>query len=413
MNIAYFLTLFPKYTETFVLREIEGVIQGGNEVTTYSLKTVPASQRGESSFRVVYSSYFSLKVLWHFITWWIIKPKECLAILRDISTGFSRNMAESWKALLVFPKIAHFAWLMRGNRPDIIHAHFACMATTGAWICSRLLSIPFSFTVHAFDIFMRQFDPFLEKKIVEASRIICISEYNRQYLLEHFYNIATPEKLVVVRCGVSNIFIDRPKNLIGPQEELLICSVGSLTEKKGHYFLVKAVKHIWESGGKIKLNIVGDGPLRSQLEELINNEGISSVVKLLGPLSNVKVHQLISESNLFALCCVIDHNGDRDGIPVALMEAMAMGVPVLSTYISGIPELITDGYNGFLVPERNVKAIVHTLNNLVNGKYNFEITSNACKTIEDAFIASNNARKLVNVFATIQKECKHVKFDNC
>jgi glycosyltransferase involved in cell wall biosynthesis len=227
-------------------------------------------------------------------------------------------------------------------------------------VIGRLLSIPFSFTAHAWDIFKEQ--AMLPAKLRAADFVATISEYNRHYL--NRLCPAAADRIHVVRCGV-NLARFSHQHECRRVDPPLILSVGRLVEKKGLACLVEACARLHDRGIDFTCTIVGDGPQRNALARSIAARDLQEIVKLVGELPQEELCDLWQMACVFALPCTIARNGNRDGIPVALMEAMASGVPVVSTTISGIPELVEDGVTGLLVSSDDAEALSQAISRLL------------------------------------------------
>jgi glycosyltransferase involved in cell wall biosynthesis len=205
-----------------------------------------------------------------------------------------------------------------------LHVHFAHIPADIAMYASKISGIPFSFTAHANDLFERGW--LLDKKVRRARFVATISEYNRQFLSQKG---AAEDKIHVIRCGVDAGNV-RASNAI-PK----IGTLGRMVEKKGIDDLIRACKILKDQNIAFHLEIAGDGPMQSELQALVSDGNLSEQVHFTGPLAHEQVPHWLQGLDLFVLACKKDRNGDMDGIPVVLMEAMLAGVPVVSCRISG------------------------------------------------------------------------------
>jgi glycosyltransferase involved in cell wall biosynthesis len=226
-----------------------------------------------------------------------------------------------------------------------------------ALVISRFLGKSYSFTAHAADIYTKA--SLAREKINNASFMITVSQYNKQHLLKSFPGI-NADKIHVLHPWV-DVYQFTPSAERPAHERLHILSVGRLVEKKGHIDLIDALYFLHTKGIESECQIVGDGPLHTKLREHIVHLGLQDSVHLLGGLPQAEVMKLLREwADVFVLPCVIARNGDRDGIPVSLAEAMAMELPVISTDIVGIRELVQPG-TGILVPPHDPVALADAL----------------------------------------------------
>lgn len=392
MSILYVLSMYPKYTETFIQREITELKKQGRDVVIVSLK----KSKEKSDNKVFYSNIFDYRILLANLYFIFKSPKTYFKMIYNTLSNLQIGSKDTFKQLYTIQKSILFAYILRKANINHVHSHFAKMATTSSYVIATLLKLNFTFTVHAFDIFERDFDGLMSLKLKESKTVVCISQYNVNYIKEHFINLAPHVKFEVIRCGM-------PSSEIGKKDtsfegKLRIVSTGSLLEKKGHYYLICAVKELINEGYDIELDIIGNGPLRKSLNTLIG--GIKEI-RLLGQLNVEEVLKKVEKSHMFILASVNSHTGDRDGIPVSLMEAMAKGKIVVSTFVSGIPDLIKDNVNGFLVPERNIDALKEKIL-LVMREYNSlriqNMSNLAISTIEESFTIEKNVELLKKVF---------------
>jgi glycosyltransferase involved in cell wall biosynthesis len=236
-----------------------------------------------------------------------------------------------------------------------IHAHYATHPALAAWVASRLTGLPYSFTAHAHDIYVER--PMLAEKLAEADFVVAISDYNRR-LLEDLYG--ENARIRVIHCGIEPRFF-APREQPPVHEAPRILCVASLEEYKGHPHLLHACALLRDRGLAFRLLLVGEGEDRPALERLVTELGLGDSVELLGAQPRERVAELLADADAFVLPSVVTASGKKEGIPVVLMEALAMEVPVVATRISGIPELVEDGHTGLLVPERDPDALAGAL----------------------------------------------------
>lgn len=240
-----------------------------------------------------------------------------------------------------------------------LHIHFAHVPTQIGMYAAAMAGIPFTVMAHANDIFERAF--LLPTKGQRAKKFLTISDFNRAYL----ERCGVPaDKLAVVRCGVQLPDGARPQ-AVRANPRFRIGSLGRLVEKKGFDVLIEAVAVLKQRRHELELLIAGDGPLRNELMALVEQLELSQSVTFLGPLSHSAVPAWMATLDVFALACKPDANGDMDGIPVVLMEAMAQGVPVVSSRLSGIPELVMDQRSGLLAEPGDVQGMATQLERLM------------------------------------------------
>lgn len=267
------------------------------------------------------------------------------------------------RMLIIFPKAVYFAKQLEEMKVDHIHVHFVWLNGIAAQVAADLTGITYSLHAHAWDIFQRNREC-VRRQLELATAVVTISEYHRQYLAE-LCPRWHPEDIRVVHCGLDPAEFT-PAHVPAADQVIRIISVGSLVEKKGHEYLIDACVQLAARGYRFKCSIVGIGPLREALQARINKCSLQEEVLLVGAKNQAEVQDFYHNSEIFVLACVLARNSDRDGIPVVLMEAMAMQVPVVTTPVSGNPELVCDGETGLLVPERDAQALAHAIERLIN-----------------------------------------------
>jgi glycosyltransferase involved in cell wall biosynthesis len=287
---------------------------------------------------------------------------------------------------------------------DILHAHFATDSAALAMELSKLLGKPFTFTVHAYDIFLKENskNKFLKKKIDSAYKVISISEFNKRYLLDLFD--INPNKIEVIHMGVRpNQYLHSSRKRGSKQ----IITLSRLVEKKGLLTLIEAFSLLNNWKIDFHATIVGEGPLRQKLLESIIQYGLSDRVSLSINLVDEQVDSMLAASTMFVLPCKRLENGDMDGIPVGMIEAMAAGLPVVSTNISGIPELVEDGVTGFLVPMENAHELAKAMKKVLdNPRLRKEMGERGVSKIAREFNITTEVRKLVYVWRRILESKK-------
>ena len=407
-SVAYVCTIFPAWTETFVVREVEELTKLGWSVTCFSLRwpsrTVASHEMLKWEERTVYSPFlFSARLLIANVCSLLSNPWRYVWCFMQLWANI-RKPRLLLRSLAVFPKSVYFASIIRKQGQSRVHAHFAAVAATSAWLIAKFARIPFSFTAHAFDIFSEGYrDSLLPRKIKEAQFVACISNYNRNYLQEILEPAEEHKpRLVVVHCGVDiqgfSIVRCPPESSNAPT----ILSVGTLLEKKGHCYLIEAMALLRDRGKDFRCIIVGSGPLESELRMQVARHHLQGRVVLTGGLAQDKVQELMSRADMFCLACIIGKDGDRDGIPVALMEAMAKGIPVISTWVSGIPELITSD-TGILVPERDEVALANAVELLIEHPVlRSQFGEKGRERVLSHFRADESAKVLASAFSSCE-----------
>jgi colanic acid/amylovoran biosynthesis glycosyltransferase len=392
MRVVYFVSLFPCWSETFIMREVHELIGFGIDVRIVSLKhpseTLVQSDALALMDRVIYPVRWWVafpRVLWQLLLHPMRESRDLLDLSRQLIASpseLAKSVATWWRTLGLLPTLKSLA-------PDHLHAHWATFPSTAAMLASARLEVPFSFTAHAHDIFLH--DQLLTEKMRRAAFGITISEFNRQYLSDRVSPIAK-QCMQIVHCGVSPAaFTYQPAG----RRAGFILAVGRLDEIKGFIHLIDACALLVERGVAFECHIIGEGPLRATLQRQIDSSGLAAHVRLLGALSQEEVRRNLLQASVFVLPSVVTARGDRDGIPVALMEAMAVGLPVVSTRVSGIPELVVDGVTGLLAEPGDSSGLANVVTLTLTEPEAVAVrVGHARRKIEQDFDVAKEARKL-------------------
>lgn len=360
MRVAYVVSRFPHVSETFIVRELDGVSEaGGVEIELFSLfpavsATVhPAARRWMARLRRGDGRRGVAAVGW----WLVRRPLRLVSTVALIGGGHLRRPALAVRALATVVVACQHARTLRHAPVDHVHAHYATYPALAAWIFHRLLGLPYSFTAHAHDLYVDQ--SMLARKVAGARFVVTISEFNRHYLAA--YAGAGADVCVhVVRCGVDPLAYDfRPRAAPADGPVRALC-VASLQEYKGHAVLLRALaaRPVLQ---RLEVELVGAGELRSRLERLAAQLGVAARVRFTGSLTEEQVRERLEAADLFVLPSIVAASGQMEGLPVALMEALACGVPVVTTRLSGIPELVADGETGLLAEPDDAEALAEAL----------------------------------------------------
>jgi glycosyltransferase involved in cell wall biosynthesis len=368
-NILYITTKFPSVTHTFIYREIEVLSRAG-----YSIKAVSMGRPDKSAISrealafyesTLYLDQISLfKKIFSHLHVFTTKPLEFLKLLvLALREKEVKNLKDKIRILYHFIEAGFLYSHLKAQGLDHIHAHFLAGPTSIALFLSRYLKIPFSFTMHASLIFI---DPIMLKtKLLSCKRGITISNYNKKYLAAK-YGKEVAHKIDIIHCAIDlQNFQPNNKGKVSPP---IVLAVGQLAERKGFRYLLKACQILMQKRLSFQCIIVGDGEEMAQLSKMRESYKITKVVSLLGRQPQERVRDLLDDASIFVLPSIVTEAGGREGIPVALMEAMAMKLPVVSTKTVGIPELIKNGQEGLLVNERNPEQLASAIAFLLKNK---------------------------------------------
>lgn len=432
-TVAYVLKGFPRLSETFVASEIYRLEQAGIPLRLYVLKPVERHERtdphtvvGRIRARAVYLPETSSLSGVSRVRWLVRNAPPFLPALRRTARsrplGLVRAAAAAlqdavrgrrhWWALprKVFLRdfllgVALADRLLEARDVRHLHAHFAHGTTTVTWYASRITGVPFSFTGHARDIYTEHLNPggLLRRKLHAARFVVTCTEANRRHLQ------AIGEEAIVHRIyhGLNVDFaqlLAEGGQVPSRNGRFRILTVGRLVEKKGFDVLVDAVAILARRGLPVELLIVAppaplEPQLGGQLERQIQALGLGGRVQVSGSMTQPELFDEYRRASAFCLPCRVADSGDRDGIPNVLVEAMSCAVPVVSTDVSGIPELIFAGENGLLVPSEDVTAVADALLRLYGDpELARRLGLAGAATVSDRFDGENLAGELATLF---------------
>jgi glycosyltransferase involved in cell wall biosynthesis len=407
-NITYLIGSYPLLTTTFIDREIRQMVEWGVNLQVISIRQphglLSAEQR-ELQSRVTYLLPVSWRVLaaahLHFA---VFSLPLYLGTLFFLLTRPHPSLKSRFMTLLHFVEGVYAAGILRQRACDHIHAHFMDRAATAALVVSRLLHIPYSVTAHANDIYV---DPVLvNEKLSLAKFVATCTRYNYDYL-SRLGTGSFSHKMRCIYHGVdtclcgedhgSSLNSSSPDN--SSPESSLVLAVGQLKEKKGFTYLIKACRIMKDRGFDLQCQIVGDGALRTTLQAEINQLTLQNTVTLCGPLPAQQVFGKYRQASIFTLPAVLASNGDRDGIPNVILEAMAFELPVISTNHSAIPEAVEDGVTGLIVPPADAVALADALACLLSDEgYRQRLGKRGRQAVIEKFSLEHNLKQLYAEF---------------
>lgn len=360
MRIAYLINEYPKVSHSFIRREIEALERLDVQVDIFTIRRW-SSELADQADRdhaertsVIYESESDLANAMA-----IEAKTNAKGLLRGMalanqSARDSEKSLAHWSAYLAEAAALRQALAQR----DIhhVHAHFGTNPAAVAMLCHELGGPTYSFTVHGPEEFDRQVGLNLDSKIARAEFVAGISSFGRSQLLR-LANSEDRDKIHVIHCGLDRAFLEAPSQPVGAAPKFV--TVGRLSEQKGHWILLDAARLVRDRGYEFKLLLVGDGELREEVETEIALQGLGDLVEIFGWANEQEVKQAIWDSRALVLPSF------AEGLPVVIMEALALERPVISTYIAGIPELVSDGECGWLVPagdsEQLAQAMIEAL----------------------------------------------------
>jgi len=353
-KVAYLVNQYPTVSHSFIRREIAALERQGVEVLRFSIRRPPAglvdaadlAERDQT--HVVLDAGAVALLLAALSTalaapaaWWTAL-RAAVRMGRRSQRGVLRHLVYLVEASLLL------RWMRAAGDVRHLHAHFGTNPAAVAMLVRLLGGPPYSFTVHGPEEFDHPVELSLGEKIEHAAAVVAVSSFGRSQLFRWIPYTAWP-KVEVVRCGVDAAFLaSGPRPIVDNRR--LVC-VGRLCEQKGQLLILEAVAALAAAGVPCELVLAGDGPLRGALEARIEALGLGRAVRITGWLSNDTVRAEILGARVFLLPSF------AEGLPVALMEALALGRPAISTSVAGIPELLEGGVNGWLIPAGSVEAL--------------------------------------------------------
>jgi colanic acid/amylovoran biosynthesis glycosyltransferase len=400
IRIGYVNQIFPALTETFVYREVFGLQREGIHVSTFAIWKLDKDKQSEEAKHLVDSTHYAFPMNWsrmvrNHLYFLLRHPAKYLGTFFFVLTRPGESFKNRLRTFYHFCEAVYLATDVKGERVQHMHAHFSINAATVALVLARLLDISFSFTTHN-NLFYDQL--ILKEKIRDAKFIIVVSEYNRRFIAKLMPGEDHNHKIHTVHYGLSVEDFSPPATR-SKNEVPLIFMVSQLAERKGIPYLVKACHILSERGINFQCILAGDGPQRPIIEQLIEQYKLHDKVKLVGALFQEQLKDYLNQADIFALPCIVASNGDIDGIPNVLMEAMALEIPVVSTYVSGIPELIENDHYGLLVDEKDEVALAKALQRLLEDEaLRSRLGKNGRRKVIDEFNIKHNAAKLAEIF---------------
>ena len=357
IKIAYFINQYPKVSHTFIKREILALEKQGVSVQRIALRGWEdlsiASTEGLELAKTQYVLQLgNLRLMLTAIKQLTQQPKlffKAFCLATKMSLGSDRLLPYHWMYLLEACQVAQ--WLKESGAQHI-HAHFGTNSTEVVMLAHILGAPQYSFTVHGPEEFDKPQLIKLAEKVARASFVVAISSFGRSQLYR-WISYQDWQKVKVVHCGLEpTFFADAAVAL--PETKRLVC-VGRLCEQKGQLLLVQAMKQFIDKGLAFELVLAGDGEMRAEIEQLIAHYHLNAYIKITGWISSDAVRQEIQAAQALVLPSF------AEGLPVVIMEAMSLYRPVLSTYIAGIPELITNNVEGLLFEAGSVDAITQAI----------------------------------------------------
>ncbi len=407
VKVAYMMSRFPALTETFIIYEILALESLGVQVEVYPLLREQTDLMHDEARiyveRAHYAPFISWPILRANLHFALRRPRRYFGALWSLLIGTWGSMRYFTGAVGIFPKSVLFAQLMEAEDVSHIHAHFASHPTAAAFVIGRLVGIPYSFTAHGSDIHRDQ--TMLREKVAEAAFALPISSYNRDVIMRAC-NGRYGDKLLVVHCGVdTDLFSPLSENGDHPKlDKFTIICIGTLHEVKGQAYLIEACRLLREQAIDLDCLFVGDGPDMATLQRLVDTHELHDIVHFKGRRTRAGILALLANVDVLVAPSVPSRDGRREGIPVVLMEAMACGLPVVASRLSGIPELIDDDQSGLLVSPGDVPGLAKAIRVLHDDESLRRRLGEAGRTkVEQEFSLYRNTAKRADLFLSLNE----------
>jgi len=413
LRVGYLLRSYPRLSQTFILNEVLALEQLGVQLhifaVTHPHEAIVQTQVAAVRAPVAYLEGAQQRrwwvILWeHLVTLLLVPYAYCRTLAyvlrhREFDQGYTAS-----SRYLCFLQAVYLARLLRQARQqqqgiDHLHAHFAHDPALIAQLTHRLTGISFTFTAHARDIYQIP-KRALGDRIKEADAVVTCCATNIDYL-KTAATAADHAKLQVIHNGVNlqefQPVTGKPRATAVP----LILSASRLVEKKGFPDLLRACQRLKQAGHRFHCAIYGDGPLQKELDDLIHQLDLHQEVRLAGACTQQELRQALTQADIFALTPFVTEDGDRDGVPTVLVEAMACSVPVVSTTVAGVPELVTHAQNGLLAAPHDVTTITAALAALLSDEAKRrQLGAAARQTVAAHFDLHAGAQQLAHLYRT-------------
>ena len=427
LRIAVFVGSFPVVSETFILRQIIGLLDRGHEVDIYADTRPDADSPSQPEVtthrlldRTTYMGMPRESAPWEMPVWpitgrtWLpgeSKPtrnwQRVVCALPTLARNFARTprltidlLSSEYGCQASSLSAIYRLGTLNGvqKKYDVLHAHFGPVGNSFRF-AKQLWRAPLIVSFHGYDasqVPKRDGQEFYENLF----HTLDIATVNSKFMEEKLRNLGCrPEKIRKILYGIDLSQFDCQTREFTAREPLRALTIARLTEKKGIEYAIRAVAEVRQSYPRIIYDIIGDGPHRPQLQQLIEQLGMGASVTLHGAKTGQFIREMLSQAHIFILASVTAGDGDEEGTPVSLLEAQASGIPVLSTWHSGIPEIVRNGETGFLVPERDVKSLAERLSFLIgNPETCAELGRNGRQFITSSFGSAQQIDNLIELY---------------
>ncbi len=409
LRVAFVVKRYPRYSETFIVREILAHEEAGTEIEIFVLRAtidghfqdVIARVRGMVNYlyfpaegvlpEVLASATLRANSFWDALT----QSAKIVPNFWSRLAGLQDELAQTKDAGQYLYQAAQLACQVHLKGFHHIHAEFASEACTVARLGALLAGVPYSFTARAKDIFHEKVQAEdLRRKLRDAAGVVTISNYHLQYLRDTFGPLAARVQRIYNGLDLQEFPYRSPEN-----RPPVIVAIGRLVEKKGFDDLIDACALLAARGQAFSCRIHGNGSLRPVLQAQIERLGLTKRVELIGPRPQGEIIKAIHSAAVVAVPCVIGKDGDRDGLPNVIQESLALGTPVISTDVTGIPEVVRDGETGLQVPQHDPVALANALERLLaDSALRVRLATGARRLMEAEFDIRRNTERRRAIF---------------
>jgi glycosyltransferase involved in cell wall biosynthesis len=365
MKILYLVNQYPKVSHTFIRREILSLEEQGVDVIRVAMRSddpMGMSEVDKSEFSKTHYVLQQRKIdlVKHVLNAVLSNPQRFLKALKVMFRMYLASKQSLLIHLIYLVESCNVAEVCGTKKVDHIHAHFGTNPAEVAMYTSIITGVPYSFTVHGPEEFDKPLTLNLNQKIKYASKVIAITNYCKSQLFR-WADYKDWHKVKIIHCGLESDFFNRASlTKIRANDTFQFLCIGRLCEQKGQLLLLQAFNNFIKSGNNAYLTLAGDGEMRGDVEQFITTNHLQNHVKITGWVDSNQIKHMLSKSDAMLLPSF------AEGLPVAIMEAMATGVPVISTSIAGIPELLKHNETGFLVCPGSSEALETALNAFVD-----------------------------------------------
>ena len=403
MKIAYFVSRFPYLYQTFIRREINAVADTGIDITIFPVVGARRKHNLDVDFNnpvsanVEHTPPFSLSAFLFFIS---RRGTTCLRLFTSIIFHTWRHPLDLLKSVITFFKCFKMATIIAKGNFDHIHAHWATHPTTAALIISELTDTPFSFAFHAYDIFATRI--MIPQKTKKAAFVIVNCRYTLDYISETYPELDR-DKFILLYNGLDLKHFEQIK-IDKPDTPPLLIAIGQFVPFKGFDDFLEACHLLKNDGESFSAMLIGAGPLEARFRKIMKEKGLNDIVRLTGELTEKETQSYLSTASVLIMPSLELPGETHDALPNVVIEAQAIGIPVVATDVFGIPEIVKHEETGLLIPQHNPTAIKDAVKSILHDPEKAkQHAENAKRNLKDKFDSQTNAKKLVSLFCKFSK----------